>query len=66
MSRHLRVLLDAGVIEDERVPEDARVRLFRLRPESLAGLHAWLDQIQAEWNEQLQAFKRHVERRTQR
>jgi DNA-binding transcriptional ArsR family regulator len=61
MSRHLRILLEAEVVRDERVPEDARVRIFRLRPESLAGVQAWLDQIQAQWNEQLAAFKRHVE-----
>lgn len=63
MSRHLRLLLEAGVVADERVPDDARLRVFRLRPESLAGLQAWLDQIQARWNEQLGSFKRHVERK---
>ena len=61
MSKHLRVLLDAGIVRDERVPEDARVRVFRLRPESVVGLRAWLDQLQAQWDEQLQSFKRHVE-----
>ena len=63
MSRHLRVLLDAGVVADERVSEDARVRLFRLRPESLVALQAWLDQLQANWDDQLRSFKRHVERK---
>lgn len=63
LSRHLRLLLAAGVVADERVPDDARVRVFRLRPESLAGLQAWLDQLQAHWNEQLGSFKRHVEKR---
>ncbi len=63
MSRHLRVLLDAGVVVDERVVTDARVRVFRLRPDSLVALQAWLDQVQAHWNEQLQSFKQHVERR---
>ena len=61
MSKHLRVLLRAGLVEDERSAEDARVRLFRLRPESVVGLRAWLDQLQATWDEQLQSFKRHVE-----
>ena len=61
ISRHLRILLAAGVISDERVPDDARVRLFRLRREPLVALQAWLDQVQAQWNEQLGAFKRHVE-----
>ena len=63
MSRHLRVLLEAGVVSDERVSEDARVRMFRLRPESLVALQAWLDQLQANWDEQLRSFKHHVERK---
>ena len=61
MSRHLRVLLAAGVIEDERIEADARARLFRLRRASLVAVQAWLDQIQAGWNEQLASYKRHVE-----
>jgi DNA-binding transcriptional ArsR family regulator len=64
MSRHLRVLLDAGVVADERPGSDARTRVFRLRPESMTAVRAWLDQIQAHWDEQLVSFKRHVERRT--
>jgi DNA-binding transcriptional ArsR family regulator len=61
MSKHLRVLLRAGVVADERPAEDARARVFRLRPESVTGLRAWLDQLQAHWDDQLQSFKRHVE-----
>lgn len=61
MSRHLRILLEAGFVADERVPGDARLRVFRLRPEPVTALQAWLDQLQAHWNEQLGAFKRHVE-----
>jgi DNA-binding transcriptional ArsR family regulator len=64
MSRHLRVLLWAGVVSDERPTDDARTRVFRLRPESVAALRAWLDELQAHWDEQLEAFKRHVEERT--
>jgi DNA-binding transcriptional ArsR family regulator len=63
MSRHLKILLTSGIVEDERVPEDARVRLFRLQPESLVAVQAFLDQLQAEWRGQLQSFKQHVERR---
>ncbi|MDJ0760543.1 MAG: metalloregulator ArsR/SmtB family transcription factor [Woeseiaceae bacterium] len=61
LSRHLKLLLDASIIEDERIPDDARVRMFRLRPDSLEDVQAYLDQLQAEWRDQLQAFKRHVE-----
>jgi hypothetical protein len=35
--------------------------VFRLRPQSIAAVQAWLDQIQAGWAEQLESFKRHVE-----
>ena len=39
----------------------ARLRVFRLRREPVLALQAWLDQLQAHWNEQLGAFKRYVE-----
>jgi DNA-binding transcriptional ArsR family regulator len=64
MSKHLRILLRAGLVVDERSPEDARVRIFSLRPDSVDALRAWLDQLQAHLDEQLTAFKRHVEGRT--
>jgi hypothetical protein len=57
----LKILLDSGIIEDERIPEDARVRLFKLQPDSLVAVQAFLDQLQAEWRSQLRSFKRHVE-----
>jgi DNA-binding transcriptional ArsR family regulator len=63
MSRHLRVLLEAGVIADERLAGDARARVFLLRPESVLALQAWLDQLKAEWDNQLGSFKTHVERK---
>ncbi len=63
MSRHLRILLEAGFVADERVPRDARLRIFRLRREPVLALQAWLDQLQAHWNEQLGAFKRYAEER---
>jgi DNA-binding transcriptional ArsR family regulator len=47
ISRHLRVLLQALVIEDERIEADARARVFRLRPQSITAARAWLDQILA-------------------
>jgi DNA-binding transcriptional ArsR family regulator len=64
MSRHLRVLLDAGIVADQRPADDARTRVFRLRPESVAAVQAWLDQVKAHWDEQLASFKRHAERRS--
>lgn len=63
MSKHLRTLLRAGVVTDERRADDARVRVFRLRGDSVVAVRAWLDQVQAGWDEQLAAFARHVEDR---
>jgi DNA-binding transcriptional ArsR family regulator len=61
-SRHLRVLRTAGLVEADTPDDDTRVRLYRLRPEQLVGLGAWLDQMQAYWTAQLGAFKAHAER----
>lgn len=66
LSKHLRVLLKAGVVTDERLDEDARARVFKLRRESVVAVQAWLDQLQAHWDEQLGSFKAHVEGRKAR
>ena len=66
MSRHLRVLLDAGIVDDQRDDDDARARVFRIRPESVAALQAWLDELQSHWDAQLRSYQRHVERRGSR
>lgn len=66
MSKHLRVLLRAGVVADERPSGDARLRVFRLRQDSVVAIRAWLDQLQAHWDEQLNAFKTHVEQQGKR
>jgi DNA-binding transcriptional ArsR family regulator len=60
MSRHLRVLRASGLVEAQLLDEDARARVYRLRPERLRALQAWLDTF---WASQLDAFKAHVERR---
>lgn len=66
MSKHLRVLLDAGITRDERPIEDARARIFHLQPDSIRDIRAWLDQLQRQWDAQLQSFKRHVQQRTEK
>jgi DNA-binding transcriptional ArsR family regulator len=62
MSKHLRILRSSGLIEEERVTHDARVHVYRLRPEPFIALQAWLDQVQAFWSDQLAAFKDYAER----
>lgn len=60
MSRHLKVLLDAGLVSDERGRTDARIRLFRLRPEGIDDSAAWIEAIQQHWQRNLASFARHV------
>jgi DNA-binding transcriptional ArsR family regulator len=64
MSRHLRILLRAGIVADERPATDARTRVFWLRPESITTLREWLDELEAAGDAQLASFKRHVEGRS--
>ena len=66
LSRHLRVLRRSGLIEGSGIEDDARVRLYRLRPEPLSALRSWLDEMQAFWSDQLGAFKAHAERKQKR
>ena len=60
MSRHLRVLRASGLVEAGLSDEDARARVYRLRPERLRALQSWLDGF---WVGQLESFKAHAERR---
>lgn len=61
MSRHLRVLRSAEVVEEDHPPFDARVRVYSLRAGSIAGLKAWLANAEAGWAQQLSTFRDHVE-----
>jgi DNA-binding transcriptional ArsR family regulator len=63
MSRHLRVLRNAGLVEEERVDGDARVRVYRLRREPFDALSLWLRELEAFWSDQLESFGAHVARR---
>jgi DNA-binding transcriptional ArsR family regulator len=63
MSRHLRVLRSAELVDEEHPVFDARVRIYSLRAARMAELRAWLADAEAGWTEQLAAFKAHVERR---
>jgi DNA-binding transcriptional ArsR family regulator len=60
-SRHLRVLRAGGLVEVDWSDDDARLRLYRLRPEPFIALQAWLDQLDAFWGEQLDSFKKRAE-----
>jgi DNA-binding transcriptional ArsR family regulator len=62
MSRHLRVLRRAGLVAQEALEDDARARLVSLRTEPLTRLRAWVEDVEAMWADQLEAFKVHAER----
>jgi DNA-binding transcriptional ArsR family regulator len=62
MSRHLKVLRQRGLVEEERSEDDARCRIYRLRPEPFRDLSAWLEEIESFWADQLDAFKTHAEK----
>jgi DNA-binding transcriptional ArsR family regulator len=61
-SRHLRLLHRTGLVEAMSVEEDARLRVFRLRPEPFIELRGWLVELETFWAGQLEAFKAHTER----
>jgi DNA-binding transcriptional ArsR family regulator len=63
MSRHLRVLRNEGLVEEERVDGDARVRVYRLRREPFDALSVWLRELEAFWSDQLESFGAHVAKR---
>ena len=57
VSKHLRVLRDAGLVE-ARV--DAQRRIYRLRPEPLAEVDAWLAPYRQFWRGRLASLERHL------
>ena len=59
VSKHLRVLREAGFVEST---VDAQRRLYRLRPEPLQEIDAWLAQFRRFWSAHLDALERHLER----
>jgi DNA-binding transcriptional ArsR family regulator len=62
LSRHLRILRKSGLIEDSGVDHDARVSLYRLKPEPFETLKDWLQEVESFWTMELAAFKAHAER----
>lgn len=66
VSRHLRVLREAGLIEERRPEEDKRLRVYTLRPAPMQEVAGWLDELSRAWQEQLDTFKDYVALRTGR
>src|SRR5256886_3219380 len=62
VSKHLRVLRDAGFVEST---VDAQRRLYRLRPEPLQEVDAWLAPFRRVWSAHVDALERHLDRMDQ-
>jgi len=63
VSKHLRVLRDAGLVEARA---DAQRRLYRIRPEPLAELDDWLATYRELWTTHLDRLEDHLDRRRKR
>ena len=59
VSKHLRVLREAGFVE---ATVDAQRRLYRLRPEPLQEVADWLAPFRKLWSAHLDALERHLDR----
>ena len=62
VSKHLRVLREAGFVESA---VDAQRRLYRLKPEPLQEIDAWLAQFRRFWSAHVDALERHLDRMDQ-
>ena len=58
VSKHLRVLRDAGLVD---VTAEAQRRVYRLRPEPLQEIDAWLAPYRVAWADRLDALERHLD-----
>jgi len=63
VSKHLRVLRDAGFVEST---VDAQRRLYRLKPEPLQEVDAWLAPFRQFWSAHVDALERHLDRMTRK
>ncbi len=58
VSKHLRVLREAGLVD---VRGDGQRRLYRVRPEPLRALDEWLAPYRRMWSDRLDDLERHLE-----
>jgi DNA-binding transcriptional ArsR family regulator len=63
LSRHLRVLREAGLIVEDSVEHDGRVSVYKVDLKAFAPARSWLDEVEETWHEQLASFKEYAEAR---
>jgi DNA-binding transcriptional ArsR family regulator len=61
LSRHLRLMRKAGLVVEEGIESDARVRVYSVHPDAFAPVQSWLADVEDVWRRQLQAFKAYAE-----
>jgi DNA-binding transcriptional ArsR family regulator len=61
LSRHLRLMRKAGLVVEEGIDSDARVRVYSVHPDAFAPVQSWLAEVEDAWRRQLQAFKTFAE-----
>ncbi|HMD30086.1 MAG TPA: metalloregulator ArsR/SmtB family transcription factor [Steroidobacteraceae bacterium] len=61
LSRHLRVLRKAGLVSEQGIEDDARVRVYSVHPAAFQPVQQWMAQVEDLWRRQLQSFKAYAE-----
>ena len=65
ISKHLRVLRRCRVVVEESDATDARVRIYRLRPEPFEDVGEWIERVRSFWTDQLESFRAYAVTQTQ-
>ncbi len=63
ISQHLRVLLDAGLVDGIR---EGRTNIYRLRADRLAQVHEWLRKYEQFWSERMTGLGQYLDREASR
>ncbi len=58
VSKHLRILADAGLVKERKVGRETR---YRMNPDPLLELRRWLAYFERYWDNKISALKRYVE-----
>jgi DNA-binding transcriptional ArsR family regulator len=61
LSRHLRVLRKAGLVAEQGIEDDARVRIYSVPAAAFQPVQGWVAQVEDLWRRQLHAFKAYAE-----
>lgn len=64
LTRHLRILRQSRLVDEQPDADDGRARIYRLRRDAFTQLGSWIAAIEALWQENLESFAAHVSRRT--